>query len=116
MNEHMNEKISRRNEICSDLSWPYVKDVNPTPEQRAERVLNNLFGLREDHKANKFFNPAIACEIRDAVNQALKVEKPRHAVGVSVLLVENKMVLLGRRKNNVAAGWLGTPGGRLEHT
>ncbi len=29
MNEHMNEKISRRNEICSDLSWPYVKDVNP---------------------------------------------------------------------------------------
>lgn len=41
-------------------------------------------------------------------------EKPRHAVGVSVLLVENGRLLLGRRKNNTAAGMLSTPGGRLE--
>jgi 8-oxo-dGTP diphosphatase len=41
-------------------------------------------------------------------------EKPRYAVGVSVLLTNQGQLLLGRRKNNKAAGWLGTPGGRLE--
>jgi 8-oxo-dGTP diphosphatase len=48
--------------------------------------------------------------------QALKMakEKPRHAVGVSILLVENGRLLLGRRKNSTAAGMLSTPGGRLE--
>lgn len=47
-------------------------------------------------------------------------EKPRHAVGVSVLLIEHEdgigRILLGKRgpDTGAAQGWLGTPGGRLE--
>jgi 8-oxo-dGTP diphosphatase len=41
--------------------------------------------------------------------------KPTHPVGVSVLLTNDKnQVLLGLRKNNSGAGYLSTPGGRLE--
>lgn len=43
-------------------------------------------------------------------------EKPKLAVGVSVLLVYGNSVLLGKRKNNSGAGILSTPGGRLEET
>lgn len=47
---------------------------------------------------------------------AAKPEKPRHAVGVSVLLIENGNILLGRRgpDTGAAQGLLSTPGGRLE--
>lgn len=50
------------------------------------------------------------------VKPLIKPEKPRHAVGVSVLLIENGKLLLGKRGPGVAAGqgWWGTPGGRLE--
>ena len=41
--------------------------------------------------------------------------KPVFPVGVSVLMVHGGNVLLGRRKNNSAAGLYSTPGGRLEH-
>jgi ADP-ribose pyrophosphatase YjhB (NUDIX family) len=46
----------------------------------------------------------------------VKPEKPRHAVGVSVLLIENGALLLGKRgpSTGAAQGWLSTPGGRLE--
>lgn len=47
-----------------------------------------------------------------------KPEKARHAVGVSVLLIENGEILLGKRgkktTNEQARGMLSTPGGRLE--
>jgi 8-oxo-dGTP diphosphatase len=47
-----------------------------------------------------------------------KKEKARHAVGVSVLLIEDGKILLGRRgpktTNVQARGMLSTPGGRLE--
>jgi 8-oxo-dGTP diphosphatase len=47
-----------------------------------------------------------------------KKEKARHAVGVSVLLIENDQILLGKRgqktTNVEARGMLSTPGGRLE--
>lgn len=47
-----------------------------------------------------------------------KPEKPRHAVGVSVLLIEDGKILLGKRgqktTNVEARGMLSTPGGRLE--
>lgn len=50
-----------------------------------------------------------------SLNQiAQQLEKPRHAVGVSVLLTDGGRLLLGKRKNNLAAGLLSTPGGRLE--
>ena len=48
------------------------------------------------------------------VNHNTAILKPRYAVGVSVLLTSGGRLLLGRRKNNKAAGWLSTPGGRLE--
>lgn len=35
-------------------------------------------------------------------------------MGVSVLVKKENRLLLGRRKNNSAAGFLSTPGGRLE--
>lgn len=42
-------------------------------------------------------------------------EKPRLAVGVSVLLTNQQgQLLLGKRKNNTAAGLWSTPGGRIE--
>jgi 8-oxo-dGTP diphosphatase len=45
-------------------------------------------------------------------------EKPLHKVGVSVLLIENDQILLGKRgpksTNVEARGMLSTPGGRLE--
>ncbi len=42
--------------------------------------------------------------------------KPLHAVGVSVLLIEQGHVLLGKRgpATGAAQGWYSTPGGRLE--
>lgn len=41
-------------------------------------------------------------------------KKPRLAVGVSVLITKNRRLLLGKRKNNTAAGLYSTPGGRIE--
>jgi len=57
-----------------------------------------------------------AAYLREAFEAGRKADsvKPRHAVGVSVLLTENGKLLLGKRKNNTAAGLLSTPGGRLE--
>jgi NADH pyrophosphatase NudC (nudix superfamily) len=94
-----------------DMSWPHENEVNPTPEQRAERVLNTMFGISEIHKPGYSCNNFISAEIKDAIHHD---EKPRYAVGVSVLLISGGQLLLGRRKNNKAAGMLSTPGGRLE--
>jgi 8-oxo-dGTP diphosphatase len=88
---------------------------NPTPEQRADRILRGFNA--ELHDGNPMWLHAnIKMEIQDAVAKITPKldQKPRHAVGVSVLLVENGRLLLGRRKGNTAAGMLSTPGGRLE--
>jgi len=89
---------------------------NPTPEQRADRILRGFNA--ELHDGNPMWLHAnIKMEIQDAIAKTVVLksdEKPRHAVGVSVLLVENGRLLLGRRKGNTAAGMLSTPGGRLE--
>jgi 8-oxo-dGTP diphosphatase len=89
---------------------------NPTPEQRAFRILQGFHA--ELHDANPTWLYAnIKMEIQDAIAKTAvpkSDKKPRHAVGVSVLLVENGRLLLGRRKGNTAAGMLSTPGGRLE--
>src|SRR5579863_6258018 len=85
---------------------------NPTPEQRADRILRGFNA--ELHDGNPMWLHAnIKMEIQDAIAKAADL-KPRHAVGVSVLLAENGRLLLGRRKGNTAAGMLSTPGGRLE--
>jgi 8-oxo-dGTP diphosphatase len=101
-----------------NLSWPFENVVNATPEQRAERTLNRIFGRRDDHGTDNFSNLVIASEIRNAIQETLthppKDAKPRYPVGVSILLVVGGRLLLGRRKNNQAAGMLSTPGGRLE--
>lgn len=138
---------------------------NPTPEQRAQRILQGFNA--ELHDGNPMWlYKNIQMEIEDAIaktvvlksspitreqirtilegcretfditfaglttsgidlltgilsgelNAAAKPEKPRHAVGVSVLLVESGNILLGRRgpDTGAAQGWLSTPGGRLE--
>jgi 8-oxo-dGTP diphosphatase len=89
---------------------------NPTPEQRADRILRGFNA--ELHDGNPMWLHAnIKMEIQDAIAKTVVMksdEKPRHAVGVSVLLVEDGRLLLGRRKGNTAAGMLSTPGGRLE--
>lgn len=64
--------------------------------------------LKESHKK---------CEWRENWRSTSeKKEKPLHAVGVSVLLIEDGKILLGRRgpKTSAAQGYLSTPGGRLE--
>ena len=43
-----------------------------------------------------------------------KTEKPKHPVGVSVLLRCGGQFLMAKRKNNSGAGFISTPGGRLE--
>lgn len=44
-----------------------------------------------------------------------KTEKPKHPVGVSVLLRNSAgEFLMAKRKNNSGAGFISTPGGRLE--
>jgi len=57
-------------------------------------------------------------KLKDWARAFVSGDKPRHAVGVSVLITRERdgmtEVLLGRRKNNSAAGLLSTPGGRLE--
>jgi len=45
---------------------------------------------------------------------AASAEKPKYAVGVSVLLTRGSQLLLGKRKNVSAAGLYSTPGGRIE--
>lgn len=89
----------------------------PTPEQRAQRILAGFNSTLHDGNPMWLYKN-IQMEIEDAVANTVVLkpadEKPRHAVGVSVLLVENGRLLLGRRKNNTAAGMLSTPGGRLE--
>lgn len=89
---------------------------NLTPEDRAVRALKVLKDSREPEYYPLYL--AIKSEIEDAIDKTVVLKstdvKPRHAVGVSVLLVENGKLLLGRRKGGVAEGWLSTPGGRLE--
>jgi 8-oxo-dGTP diphosphatase len=41
-------------------------------------------------------------------------DKPKYAVGVSVLITKGDSLLLGERTNTSAAGLLSTPGGRIE--
>jgi hypothetical protein len=53
----------------SDLSWAFVKDEHPTPEQRAERVLNAMFGKVEHSDFNV---QAIAAEIREALRRPIE--------------------------------------------
>jgi 8-oxo-dGTP diphosphatase len=94
------------------LNPTYLGNNNPTPEQRAKRALYHIYGNNAAHN-NDFSRAAILREINEAIEKA-KPEKPVYPVGVSVLLTIGGRLLLGRRKNNKAAGWLGTPGGRLE--
>jgi hypothetical protein len=53
----------------ADLSWPYVKDVHPTPDERAERALNLIFGR---DMWSPFAKSVIATEIRNAIHETLK--------------------------------------------
>jgi hypothetical protein len=52
-----------------DLSWPHVKDAQPTPDERAERVLNLIFGRG---MWSPFAKLAIAIEIRNVMNETLE--------------------------------------------
>jgi 8-oxo-dGTP diphosphatase len=54
-------------------------------------------------------------EERDAALKKLAEMKNKLAVGVSLLLIHEGYVLLGKRRGNIkAAGWFSTPGGRIE--
>jgi len=52
--------------------------------------------------------------LAEALNKFFAVDKPKHAVGVSVLVVHDGKLLLGKRLGDTATGLLSTPGGRLE--
>ncbi len=59
----------------------------------------------------------VARRVTGPMEQEAPDNKPTYAVGVSVLLTDSAgRILLGRRKNNIAAGLLSTPGGRVEQT
>jgi 8-oxo-dGTP diphosphatase len=88
----------------------FIGNPNPTPEQRARRIAHNYVS---NYPHTYQLVQTIKEEIQEAVDKAKPV-KPVYPVGVSVLLTISGRLLLGRRKNNKAAGWLGTPGGRLE--
>jgi len=61
-------------------------------------------------------NPSAYQQLANFINNTRVNGKPKHAVGVSVLLTENGKLLLGRRlaSTGAAVGLLSTPGGRLE--
>lgn len=79
-----------------------------TKQQEANDALLSLVDMRLYHIDKKF---------RDAIQSLLTfVNKPRHVVGVSVLITDGAgKVLLGRRNKNIQAGGMySTPGGKVD--
>ena len=55
--------------LVMNLSWPHVDKMYPTPEERAERVLNLMFGR---NMWNQSWLHALAIEFRDQIRASLK--------------------------------------------
>ncbi len=113
--------------ICDDDRWHKAarqQNIRPAASAR-DRLLRAIDLARRStasdpqnlycRQATLILDAAYKDEAGNAEGgPAASAEKPKYAVGVSVLLTRGSQLLLGKRKNVSAAGLYSTPGGRIE--